>query len=353
MNDTNVRVFRAFLIAALPVALSACKAVVLQPSGDVALQQRDLLVVSTLLMLVIIIPVMCLTVWFAWHYRRTNTEATYEPEWDHSTKLELVIWSAPLLIIICLGALTWMGSHLLDPYRPLDRVARDTVVDKSVAPLDVDVVAMDWKWLFIYPQYGIASVNTMAAPTNRPIAFHITASSVMNSFYIPALAGQIYAMPGMETTLHAVMNHDGDYEGFSANYSGSGFSRMRFVFQSMSDEAFNAWVAQAQASGTVLDRARYLQLEVPSEGNPPEIFGKVDTGLYHAILNMCVPEGSVCMDAMMAKDMGMRGPAAAMEKGMLKAPNGVSATPATHGMGYMPMDMNMDMQGAGHADHAE
>ena len=241
---------RLKILALLPlaVALSGCNYVVLAPAGDIAAQQRDLVIISTVLMLLIVVPVMALTVLFAWRYRQSNTSARYEPDWDHSTSLELVIWSAPLLIIVCLGALTWMGTHLLDPYRNIGRIHAERAVDQSKAPLDVDVVALDWKWLFIYPDYGIATVNELAAPVDRPINFHITASSVMNSFYIPALAGQIYAMPGMETSLHAVINHAGTYKGFSANYSGAGFSGMHFNFQGLDDKGFDAWIAQRQIS---------------------------------------------------------------------------------------------------------
>ncbi len=196
------------VLALLPVlaALGGCNLVVMAPSGDIAAQQRDLIVISTVLMLLIIVPVMALTVFFAWRYRASNKEATYKPDWNHSTGLELVIWAAPLLIIIALGALTWMGTHLLDPYRKLDRIAAGQPVPATTKPLEVEVVALDWKWLFIYPEQGIATVNELAAPVDRPIHFKLTSSSVMNSFYIPALAGQIYAMPAMQTRLHAVIN---------------------------------------------------------------------------------------------------------------------------------------------------
>jgi len=272
--------------------------VVMNPAGDVAAQQRDLLVVSTALMLIVIIPVMALTIFFAWRYRQSNREARYEPDWDHSTHLELVIWAVPLLIIICLGAVTWMGTHLLDPYRPIGRVAAGKQLTPDVRPLEVEVVALDWKWLFIYPEYGIALVNEMAAPVDRPISFRITSASVMNSFYIPALAGQIYAMPGMETKLHAVINKAGDYEGFSANYSGAGFSGMHFAFQGLSDADFQTWVAKAKEGGGKLDRTNYLQLEQPSENQPVSRFAAVDSDLYKAILNMCVEPGKMCMSEM-------------------------------------------------------
>ena len=182
-----MRRLRLLMILPAVALLSACDMVVMAPAGDVAAQQRDLLVVSTLLMLLIIIPVMALIVFFAWKYRESNKEAEYQPDWDHSTSLELVIWSAPLLIIICLGALTWAGTHLLDPYRPLDRIKPGQAVAEDVQPLQVNVVALDWKWLFIYPEYGVATVNELAAPVDRPILFKLTATSTMNSFYVADL----------------------------------------------------------------------------------------------------------------------------------------------------------------------
>jgi cytochrome o ubiquinol oxidase subunit 2 len=204
---------------ALLASLSACSPVVLNPAGDIAKQEASLVVTATLLMLIIIIPVMALTVYFAWKYRE-NAGARYEPEWHHSTQLELVIWAAPLMIIIALGSLTWVTTHTLDPFRPVSRIAEGKPLAADAKPLEVQVVALDWKWLFIYPEQKIASVNELALPVDRPVHFSITASSVMNSFYIPALAGQIYAMPGMTSELNAVLNKTGTFDGFSANYSG-------------------------------------------------------------------------------------------------------------------------------------
>ncbi len=291
------------LLAAIGM-LSGCDLLVLNPSGDIAARQGDLIVVATLLMLIVIVPVIALTFWFAWRYRASNKSATYTPDWDHSTQLELVIWGVPLLIIIALGAVTWISTHLLDPYRPLDRIAAGRPVAADVKPLEIQVVALDWKWLFVYPEQGVASVNEVAVPVDRPVRFRITASSVMNTFYVPALAGMIYGMPGMESNLNAVINAPGEYEGFSANYSGAGFSHMRFKFHGLSDADFGRWVEGVRGGDGALTRAAYLELEKPSSRDPVKHFASVDKGLYEAILNRCVDTERLCMDQMMALDAG-------------------------------------------------
>lgn len=299
-RSTNLR--RILYLVPL-LMLAGCNTVVMNPSGDIASQQAKLIVISTALMLLIIVPVIALTFLFAWRYRQSNTEATYEPDWDHSTQLELVIWGAPLLIIIALGLITWISTHLLDPYRPLSRLDAQRPLSAAVKPLVVEVVALDWKWLFIYPEQGIATVNELVTPVDVPIQFKISASTVMNSFYIPALAGQIYAMPGMQTTLHAVINKPGKYEGFSANFSGHGFSHMRFQYHGVSKDDFAKWVASTKAGGGgALDRAAYQQLEKPSEKAPVQRFASSEAGLFHAIVNRCVAAGTVCMDHQMMAD---------------------------------------------------
>ena len=302
------RALQAAVAMSAAAVLSGCNLQVLNPAGDIAARQGHLILVATALMLIVIIPVIALTFWFAWRYRASNTQATYKPDWDHSTQLELVIWGVPLLIIIALGAVTWIGTHLLDPYRPLGRIAEGRPVPEAVKPLEVQVVALDWKWLFVYPEYGVASVNQMAAPVDRPITFRLTSSSTMNAFYVPALAGMIYTMPAMETKLHAVMNKAGDYEGFSSHYSGAGFSHMRFRFHALSDEGFDRWIEEARAGGQALTRAEYLQLEVPSSREPSRLYASVDAGLFDAVVNRCVDTDRLCMDQMMAYDaMGGRG----------------------------------------------
>lgn len=298
---TGRTLLRSAAIACL-VALAGCSnAVLLSPAGDMALRQRNLIIIATCLMLLIIVPVIILTLLFAWRYRESANNAHYNPDWDHSTVLELAIWAAPLLIIITLGAVTWVSTHQLDPYRPLTRLDEQRPVAAEVKPLTVEVVAMDWKWLFLYPEQGIATVNELAAPVDRPIAFRITATSVMNAFFVPSLAGMVYAMPGMETKLHAVINRPGVYDGFSSNYSGAGFSHMRFKFHGLSSEEFDRWVQQVKSSGSPLSKDTYLKLAKPSESDPVQRYASVAPGLYDRILNRCV-EGQACLADTMASN---------------------------------------------------
>lgn len=280
--------------------LGGCDTVLMKPSGDIAAQQAHLIEVATVLMLLVVVPVIAATLLFAWRYRHSNPHATYAPDWDHSLQLELLIWAAPLLIIISLGAVTWISTHTLDPFRPLARIDTKHGVPADTAPLQVDVVALDWKWLFIYPAQGVAAVNELAAPIDVPLHFNITSESVMNSFFVPALAGQIYAMPGMQTQLNAVMNRTGRYQGFSANYSGAGFSQMRFALRAMSGGDFDRWVQATRAAGGTLDGGAYLALAQPSGSEPARYYGAVSPGLYEAIVNRCVAPGSPCIRDMRA-----------------------------------------------------
>lgn len=284
-----------FIVVPLSFALVGCESAVLDPAGDIALQQRNLIYVSTLLMLLIIVPVLMLTVAFAWRYRAGNPNADYDPKFHHSTGLELMIWSFPLLIIICLGALTWSSTHLLDPFRRLDRVAEGKPADRTRAPLVVQVVSMDWKWLFIYPEQNIASVNELVLPVDREVRFDMTSTNMMNTFYAPTLAGMIYTMPGMRSQLHAVLNRAGEFKGFSANYSGAGFSDMRFRLRGIAENEFDQWVRQAQATGTPLTTADYIKLEAPTEKNPVQWYNGAPRGLFDRIVNRCVRPGQPCI----------------------------------------------------------
>ena len=323
----QTQLLRAAAAVGLVLLLGACSHAVLDPAGDIARQQRNLIIVSTGLMLLIIVPVLVLIVLFAWRYRK-GKGGTYDPDFHHSTSLELIIWTAPLMIIIVLGALTWSSTHLLDPFRPLDRVAigADANVPRAKA-LRVQVVSLDWKWLFIYPELGIATVNELVVPMNREIRFDITSTNMMNTFYAPTMAGMIYAMPGMQSTLHAVMNRPGEFEGYSANYSGAGFSDMRFKLRSMNDAGFTGWVAQAKASGRALDMPAYMALVNPSEKVPVMRFATVPSDLYRRILERCVEPNKPCMGDVMRRDMGHGGgnphdvrPGAGMPPGRGSAP---------------------------------
>lgn len=318
--------------------LAGCDWALVNPVGYIAKQEINLMWFSVWLMLLVIVPVIFLVLFWSWKYRRGNPHATYDDEFYHSNKLEVVIWGVPICIILVLGTVTWGSTHLLDPYRPLVRIDTNTkiagideelgavkrfttkVIDPGrvdtpqvveVKPLVIEVASLDWKWLFVYPEQGIATINEVAAPVNRPIHFKITSASTMNSFFIPHLAGQIYAMPGMQTQLHAVMNKEGAYKGFSGNYTGHGFSQMYFYFHGMSDSGFDEWVAKVRSSPKVLDRAEYLTLDVRNQKDERGFikyfgtrhYGSFEDGIYSAILNMCVMPGMMCADEMMALDL--------------------------------------------------
>ena len=320
---------RLKFMALLPLLtlLAACDRAVLNPAGEVARQQRDIIYISTGLMLLIIIPVLILIVVFAWRYRQ-GKGGTYDPDFDHSTALELVIWSAPLLIIITLGALTWSSTHLLDPFRPINRVATDQEASAPVEqPLRVQVVSMDWKWLFIYPEQGIATVNELVLPVGRQVRFDITSTNMMSTFYAPTMAGMIYAMPGMKSTLHAVLNRPVDDIGFSGMYTGAGFSDMKFALRGVPPAQFNQWVAGVKGNGRQLNLPTYMQLVKPSEKVPPMRFASVQPDLFRRILERCVEPGKPCMSDVMRHDMARGGghpgdvrPGAGMPPGRGSAP---------------------------------
>ncbi|HEY2024009.1 ubiquinol oxidase subunit II [Paraburkholderia sp.] len=264
------------LSASLMLLLSGCSHLdVLNPKGSVGVAERDLIATSTWAMLIVVIPVIAMTLFFAWRYRASNRNAEYRPGWTHSTAVEIAVWTIPALIVLFLAVLTWRTTHELDPYRPLE---------SQVKPINVEVVALDWKWLFIYPDLGIASVNQLAIPVGTPVNFRITSDTVMNSFFIPQLGGQIYAMAGMQTRLHLIADHAGDYAGLAANFSGKGFSDMKFRTLATSPADFNAWVAKVRASSDRLDMDRYHAVSEPSEKDPVRYFSTVDPKLFNNII---------------------------------------------------------------------
>ncbi|MDF3831744.1 ubiquinol oxidase subunit II [Cupriavidus basilensis] len=256
--------------------LSGCQLELLSPKGDIGHQEKTLILVSMFLMLMVVIPVILLTLYFGWRYRASNTKATYAPKWAHSTRIEVVIWTIPCVIVAFLGILIWKTTHSLDPYRPLE---------STVKPVRVEAVALNWKWLFIYPDYGIASVNRLPIPVDTPINFSITSESMMNSLFIPQLGSQVYAMAGMETKLHLIADTPGIYAGLSAAYSGPGFSDMHFDTVATSREEFDAWVRQAKNSNLTLDQKAYQTLERPSTKEPATLYAGVAPGLFQSIVN--------------------------------------------------------------------
>jgi cytochrome o ubiquinol oxidase subunit 2 len=248
---------------------------VLNPHGLIADQQRDLIVLTTGLGLLVIIPVFIMLFGIAWRYRATNTKARYEPDFASHRGFEALWWGIPCAIILILGVITVVSTHALDPYKP---------IDSQVAPVKIQVVSLNWKWLFIYPDQQVATLNYLNIPKDTPIAFTITSDATMNSFWIPALAGQVYAMSGMTTQLHLIADGAGTYNGSSANISGDGFADMTFKVNSMSEADFTAWAKNAATSGTQLTSAAYDKLAQPSRGLPETTFMLVDTNLYNEII---------------------------------------------------------------------
>ncbi|MGY8810919.1 MAG: ubiquinol oxidase subunit II [Pseudomonadales bacterium] len=278
--------------------LGGCKMALLDPKGQVGMDEKSLIITATLLMLIVVVPVIVMTLAFAWKYRASNTKATYHPNWSHSNRIELVVWLVPCVIVAILGTITWTSTHELDPYRPLD---------SDVKPIEIQVVSLDWKWLFIYPEQGIATVNEIAFPKDTPVNFKITSQSAMNSFFIPQLGSQIYSMAGMQTKLHLIANHEGSFDGISANLSGEGFSDMKFQAISTSEDGFKNWVAKVKSNPETLGVSNYPALAEPSKADPVRYFGAVSPTLYQHILMQYAHGGHHAMNHAEHADAGMPG----------------------------------------------
>lgn len=266
-------IFNALLLGCA-FLLSGCKMAVLDPKGMVAADEKTLLITATLLMLIVVVPVILLTIIFAWRYRESNAKATYRPDWSHNVLLEIIWWTIPCVIIVILAIITWISTHILTPYRQLS----------TAKPLVIQAVALNWKWLFIYPEQNIATVNYVQIPINQPIQFLITADAPMNSFQIPRLGGQIYAMAGMQTQLHLIANYFGIFAGYSANFSGEGFATMSFKVNVTDANDFAKWVNTVQQSPNVLSAEAYKKLVLPSKANPVTYYASVEQGLFHQII---------------------------------------------------------------------
>jgi cytochrome o ubiquinol oxidase subunit 2 len=249
---------------------------VLNPVGEIAAQEKSLMITAVSLMLVVVVPVVIMVFWFAWKYRASSVKAKYTPNWEHNTWLEVIWWGIPSIIVAVLATITWITTHKLDPYRPLDSKEK---------PVEIQVVALDWKWLFFYPEYNIATVNHIQIPVGKPINFRITADAPMNSFMIPQLGGQIYAMQGMETKIHLIAEKPGEFDGYSSNYSGHGFSGMHFKVNAGSEEEFQTWIQEIKEYGTSLTKELYYSnLLPPTKNNKVEYYSKFDETLFEHIL---------------------------------------------------------------------
>jgi cytochrome o ubiquinol oxidase subunit 2 len=255
--------------------LTACDRGILDPAGPVGHAEKTILINSTAIMLAIVIPVIIATVAFAWWFRRGNKKATYLPDWEYSGAIELVVWSIPALTVMLLGGIAWIGSHDLEPSKPLR---------STVPALKVDVVSLDWKWLFIYPDQGIASVNQLVVPVGTPVSFRLTSATVWNSFFVPQFGTMIYTMPRMTTRLNLQADRQGVYDGLSSHFSGDGFPGMTFKAHVVPPQQFAAWAQGARGKGSALDGRAYAELSKPSSYVAPTTYGAVAPGLFDAIV---------------------------------------------------------------------
>lgn len=248
----------------------------LDPAGPISAHEKSLLLTAFWLMLIVATPVFVLTFWFAWRYRASNKKATYLPQWDFSWKVDAVIWLLPVIIVVTLGVLSWKTAHSLAPYRPIASTKK---------PIEVDVVSLDWKWLFIYPEQHIASVNQLVIPVDRPVNFKLTSDTVMTSFFIPRLGSQIYAMAGMKTRLNLMADKPGTYSGRNFQFSGRGYSDMKFQVLAEHEADFGQWVKSVRGSEQKLDMAALKKLEMPSSADPVRHFAWVKPALFQTIIN--------------------------------------------------------------------
>lgn len=269
-------------VAVILLLLGDCSGGVLQAEGPIGAANSKILLDALGIMLAVVVPTIVAALGFAWWFRASNSRARYRPDWVYSGRLELIIWGIPLLVIMFLGGVIWIGAQELDPFRP---------IPSQDKPLEVQVVSLDWKWLFIYPDQHVASVNELVVPARVPVHFSLTSASVMNAFFVPQLGSMIATMNGMVTQLYLQADHTGDFYGESTQYSGSGFSDMHFILRAVSRDAFAQWVAAAQKAGPALDRASYIALSGQSKSVQPFTYGTVDPDLFQAIATQQIPPG--------------------------------------------------------------
>jgi cytochrome o ubiquinol oxidase subunit 2 len=262
------------ILPPMAAGLSACQDGVLSPQGPIGKAERVILIDATVIMLAVVIPVILLTAAFAWWFRAGNARARYLPEWEYSGRIEMIVWSIPALVITFLGGIAWIGSHQLNPPEPIVSAQK---------PVEVEVMSLDWKWLFIYPSEGIASVNRLVVPVGTPVHFKLTSATVMNSFFVPQLGSQIYTMPNMTTQLNLQADAAGVYNGLSAQFSGDGFSDMHFEVAAVADGQYQDWIRATQEKGNSLDADTFSALARPSTASQPETFATVVPNLFEMV----------------------------------------------------------------------
>jgi len=261
----------------MTVLLAGCSNMpLLQPKGPIGKSELFVIAIAFALMLVVVIPVIVMAFWFPRRYQASNPHRDYDPKWSHSARIDLIIWLIPSVIVVFLGTLAWRETHRLDPFMPIDSAA---------APLDVEVVSLDWKWLFIYPEQNVATVNQLVLPVDVPISFRITSGTVMTSFFIPQLGSQIYAMAGKQSRLHLLADEPGVYAGQNQQFSGRGFADMNFKVMVTSRKQFDAWVQATRQAPGKLDQARFEALSKPSVNDPVLSFSSVSKGLFNDIVH--------------------------------------------------------------------
>ncbi len=288
MHRGSPSAFRAQVLVRLGVAaglamvLCGCGSPILEPKGPIGVAERTILIDSLAIMLAIVIPTIAATLGFAWWFRASNKRSRYLPDWSFSGQLELVVWSIPAMVIILLGGVTWIGSHELDPANPLGTPATE---------VPIEVVSLDWKWLFIYPDQHVATVNQLVVPAGVPLHFSLTSASVMNAFFVPDLGSMIYTMNGMTTQLNLEASKTGSYHGFSSHFSGDGFSDMQFEVRVVPIEEFAEWARSNRGQGPTLNDAAYTELAKQSAKLAPATFGEIDADLFSRIVSQKLAPG--------------------------------------------------------------
>ncbi len=271
------RLLRTIAISGMLLLQSGCSQMVLfDPKGPVGSTEKFVILAAFGLMLIVVIPVLIMVAWFPWKFRASNTKAKYTPKWNFSATIEAVVWIVPAIIVTFLAMLAWKTTYHLDPYKPIASAAK---------PLTIEAVALDWKWLFIYPDQNIATVNQVVFPANVPLSFKLTSDTVMTSFFIPQLGSQIYAMTGMQTQLHLLANQPGTYDGQNQQLSGEGYAWMSFKAKAVTPEQFAAWVQKAKQSPKKLDLAGYRELAKPTNGYPVTLYSTVRPDLFSSIIH--------------------------------------------------------------------